>query len=84
MAVQANIDGAVTSTATTSTVGDIVVFDATTGKVIKSSGVNISSLNDAIAKAHTHANKEILDTYNKDQTALLATAKAEAQGWLIL
>ena len=80
MAVQANIDGAVTSTATTSTVGDIVVFDATTGKVIKSSGVNISSLNNAIAKAHTHANKEILDTYNKDQTALLATAKAEAQG----
>lgn len=80
MAVQANIDGAVTSTASTSTIGDIVVFDASTGKVIKSSGVNISSLNDVISKAHTHENKEILDSYNKDQTALLAAAKTEAQG----
>lgn len=79
MVVQANIDGAVTSTATTSTVGDIVVFDAVTGRVIKSSGVNISSLNDAIAKSHEHSNKAILDTYNKDQTALLEAAKTEAQ-----
>lgn len=79
MVVQANIDGAVTSTATTSTVGDIVVFDAATGRVIKSSGVNIASLNDAIAKSHEHANKAKLDTYNKSQTELLQTAKAEAQ-----
>lgn len=79
MVVQANIDGAVTSTATTSTVGDIVVFDAATGRVIKSSGVNIASLNDAIAKSHEHANKAKLDTYNKSQTELLQTAKTEAQ-----
>ena len=80
MVVQANIDGAVTSTATTSTVGEIVVFNAATGKVIKGSGVNISSLNDAISKAHTHANKAILDTYNKNQTQLLADAAITAQG----
>lgn len=79
MVVQANIDGAVTSTATTSTVGDIVVFDAATGRVIKSSGVNIASLNDAIAKSHEHSNKAVLDTYDKDQTALLEAAKTEAQ-----
>ena len=77
MVVQANIDGAVTSTATTSTVGDIVVFDAATGRVIKFSGVNIASLNDAIAKSHEHSNKAILDTYDKDQTALLEAAKTE-------
>lgn len=79
MVVQANVDGAVTSTATTSTVGEIVVFNAATGKVIKGSGVNISSLNDVISKAHTHANKDILDSYNKDQTQLLADAAATAQ-----
>lgn len=80
MVVQANVDGAVTSTATTSTVGEIVVFNAATGKVIKGSGVNISSLNDTISKAHTHANKAILDTYNKNQTQLLADAAITAQG----
>ena len=80
MVVQANVDGAVTSTATTSTVGEIVVFNAATGKVIKGSGVNISSLNDAISKAHTHTNKAILDTYNKNQTQLLADAATTAQG----
>lgn len=79
MVVQANIDGAVTSTTTTSTVGDIVVFDAVTGRVIKSSGVNIASLNDVIAKAHEHSNIAILNTYDKAQTALLETAKSEAQ-----
>lgn len=79
MVVQANIDGAVTSTAETSTVGEIVVFDAVTGKVIKGSGVQIASLNDAIAKAHEHSNKAILDSYDKTQTELLASAKTEAQ-----
>ena len=80
MVVQANIDGAVTSSANAATVGDIVVFDAVTGKIIKSSGVNISSLNDAIAKAHSHANATQLATYDKTQTELLAAAKSEAQG----
>ena len=79
MVVQANIDGAITSTAETSTVGEIVVFDAVTGKVIKGSGVKIASLNDAIAKAHEHSNKDVLDSYDKTQTELLAAAKTEAQ-----
>lgn len=79
MVVQANIDGAVTSTAETSTVGEIVVFDAVTGKVIKGSGVQIASLNDAIAKVHEHSNKDVLDSYDKTQTELLAAAKTEAQ-----
>ena len=79
MVVQANIDGAVTSTAETSTVGEIVVFDAVTGKVIKGSGVQIASLNDAIAKTHEHSNKAVLDSYDKTQTELLAAAKTEAQ-----
>ena len=79
MVLQANIDGAVTSAAETSTIGEIVVFDSVTGKVIKSSGVNISSLNDVIAKAHEHANKTVLDSYDKTQTELLAAAKAEAE-----
>lgn len=79
MVLQANIDGAVTSTADVTTVGEIVVFDAVTGRVIKGSGVNIASLNDAIAKAHEHSNKEVLDTFDKSQADILSTAKAEAQ-----
>ena len=80
MVLQANIDGAVTSAAETSTVGEIVVFDSVTGKVIKGAGVQIASLNDAIAKAHEHANATQLATYDKTQAELLAAAKAEAQG----
>lgn len=79
MVIQANIDGAVTSTADISTIGEIVVFDSVTGKVIKGSGVQIASLNDAIAKAHEHGNKAVLDSYDKSQTDLLANAKSEAQ-----
>lgn len=80
MIIQANIDGAVTSSADATTDGDIVVYDGITGKVIKSSTVNISSLNDAIAKAHEHSNKTQLDSFTMDQTGLLAQAKTEAQG----
>lgn len=79
MVLQANIDGAVTSTADVTTVGEIVVFDSVTGKVIKGSGVNIASLNDAIVKAHEHSNKTVLDSYDKTQTELLEVAKNEAQ-----
>lgn len=79
MVLQANIDGSVTSTADVTTVGEIVVFDAVTGRVIKGSGVQIASLNDAIAKAHEHSNKEVLDTYDKTQTQILEAAKTEAQ-----
>ena len=80
MVLQANIDGAVTSASETTTIGEIGVFDSVTGKVIKGAGVQIASLNDAIAKAHEHANKAVLDSYNKTQADLLAAAKAEAQG----
>ena len=79
MVLQANIDGAVTSTAETSTIGEIVVFDSVTGKVIKGAGVQIASLNDTIAKTHEHTNKDILDSYDKTQTELLNAAKAEAE-----
>lgn len=80
MVIQANIDGAVTSSADAATVGEIVVFDAVTGKVIKGSGVQIASLNDAIAKAHEHTNATQLATYDKTQAELLAAAKSEAEG----
>lgn len=79
MVLQANVDGAVTSASETSTIGEVVVFDSVTGKVIKGSGIQIASLSDAIAKAHEHANKAILDTYDKSQSDLLAAAKSEAQ-----
>lgn len=79
MVLQANIDGAVTSTSDVTTIGEVVVFDSVTGKVIKGSGIQISSLNDAIAKAHEHSNKNALDTYEKTQTELLAAAKEDAQ-----
>lgn len=79
MVLQANIDGAVTSASEITTVGEIVVFDSVTGKVIKGSGVQIASLNDAITKAHEHTNKTVLDSYDKTQTELLAAAKDEAQ-----
>ena len=79
MVLQANIDGAVTSSAETTTIGEIVVFDSVTGKVIKGAGVQIASLNDTIAKAHEHSNKAVLDSYDKTQTELLNAAKAEAE-----
>lgn len=80
MVIQANIDGAVTSAADATTVGEIVVFDSVTGKIIKGAGVHIDSLNDAIAKAHEHANAAQLATYDKTQAELLVAAKTEAEG----
>lgn len=80
MVLQANIDGAVTSASEVTTIGEIVVFDSVTGKVIKGAGVQIASLNDAIAKAHEHSNKTVLDSYDKTQSELLAAAKSEAEG----
>lgn len=76
--LQANIDGAVTG-AESSVDGEIVVFSGATGKVIKSSKINMTALNDAISKAHEHANKTQLDTYDKTQTELLQAASADAQ-----
>lgn len=77
MVVQANIDGAVTG-ADSSVDGHIVVFNGTTGKVIKDSNVTIASLNDAISKAHEHTNKTQLDTYTQTQDELLSSAHDDA------
>ena len=79
MVLQANVDGAVTSASEITTVGEIVVFDSVTGKVIKGSGIQIASLSDAIAKAHEHANASQLATYDKTQEELLTAAKTEAE-----
>ncbi len=78
LVLQANIDGAVTG-ADSSIDGEIVVFNGATGKVIKSSKINMTALSDAIAKAHKHANKNKLDTYDKTQAELLAEASKDAQ-----
>lgn len=77
MVVQANIDGAVTG-ADSAVDGHIVVFNGSTGKVIKDSNVTIASLNDAISKAHEHTNKTQLDTYTRTQTELLSDAHDDA------
>lgn len=78
LVLQANIDGAVTG-ADSSIDGEIVVFNGATGKVIKSSKINMTALSDVIAKAHEHANKDKLDTYDKTQTELLSEASIDAQ-----
>lgn len=79
MIIQANIDGAVTTAVESATVGEIVVFDSVTGKVVKGAGINISSLQEVIEKSHEHENKEVLDTYDKTQEQLLVSAKSDAQ-----
>lgn len=76
--LQANIDGAVTG-AESSIDGEIIVFSGSTGKVIKSSKINMTALNDAISKAHEHANKAILDSYDKTQSQLLEAVSTDAQ-----
>ena len=70
LVVQANVDGAVTGP-DASTDANIVVFDGTTGRKIKDSNVTIASVSDAIAKAHEHANKAVLDAFTKNETELL-------------
>lgn len=81
MVVQANIDGAVTGP-DVAVDANVVIFDGTTGKVIKDSNVTIAAVSDAIAKAHEHANKEKLDTYTKTQEELLAAAASDVDGKL--
>lgn len=77
--LQSNIDGAITSSDISSVDGEVVVMSGTTGKVIKSSKINISVLNNAVAKVHEHTNKEKLDTYTKTQEELLGMASSDAQ-----
>ena len=79
MIVQANIDGAVTSNAVSTTDSNLVIFDGTTGKIIKDSQISLTTLNDTISKAHTHDNKTVLDSYTKTETELLSTASTDAQ-----
>lgn len=77
--LQSNIDGAITSAEQSSVDGEIVVMSGATGKVIKSSKINMTALSNAIAKVHEHTNKAKLDTYTKTQTELLAEASQDAQ-----
>lgn len=79
LVVQANVDGAVTGP-DASTDANIVVFDGTTGRKIKDSSVTIASVSDAVAKAHEHANKTILDTFTKNETTLISELKTYADG----
>ena len=77
MVIQANIDGAVTG-ADASTDGHLVVWNGSTGKVIKDSEISIMSLNDALSKVHEHTNKTQLDSYTKTQSELLSDAHDDA------
>lgn len=79
LVVQANIDGAVTGP-DASTDANIVVFDGTSGRKIKDSSVTIASVSDAVAKAHEHANKAILDTFTKNETTLISELQSYADG----
>lgn len=76
---QTNIDGAVVGPAS-ATDDTLVLFNGTSGKQIKASAITATVLSDAIAKAHEHANKTQLDTYNKTQTELLEEASNAASG----
>lgn len=79
LVVQANVDGAVTGP-DASTDANIVVFDGTTGRKIKDSSITIASVSDAVAKAHEHANKAILDTFTKNETTLISELQSYADG----
>lgn len=79
LVVQANVDGAVTGP-DASTDANIAVFDGITGKKIKDSSVTIASVSDAIAKAHEHANKTILDSFTSTQSEIETAYKAYADG----
>lgn len=79
LVVQANVDGAVTGP-DASTDANIVVFDGITGKKIKDSSVTIASVSDAIAKAHEHTNKTILDSFTSTQSQIETAYKEYADG----
>jgi hypothetical protein len=78
MVVQANIDGAVTGPEVATNLS-IAVFDGTTGNKIKDGGISLDALKDAVDKAHTHANKEILDSFTKTQEQILSEAADTAE-----
>lgn len=68
--VQGNINGAVTG-ADSSTDGELVIFSGVSGKAIKNSGINVNAIEDTIAKAHEHTNKDILDSFTKTEDEIL-------------
>lgn len=76
--VQANINGAVTGT-DSSTDEEIVIFSGVSGKAIKNSGIDIQTLEDVIKKSHEHENKDILDSYTMTEEELLQTAEDTVQ-----
>lgn len=77
LVIQSNISGAV-SGPDASTDANLAAFDGITGKKLADSALSVSSVSDAVSKAHEHANKDVLDTYDKTQAELLAAAKEAA------
>lgn len=75
--VQTNIDGAVVGP-TSATDATVVLFDGATGKKIKGSTITLAQLTNAVTNAHTHANKENLDTYTKSMSTLTSDIEAAA------
>lgn len=75
--VQSNIDGAVVGPAS-ATDATVVLFDGATGKRIKGSTITLAQLTNAVTNAHTHANKENLDTYTKSMSTLTSDIEAAA------
>ena len=69
LVVQANTNGVVIGP-DSAIDANIAVFDGVTGKKIKDSTVTIASVQDAIAKAHEHTNKDILDSFTSTQTEI--------------
>ena len=79
LVVQANTNGVVIGP-DSAIDANIAVFDGVTGKKIKDSTVTIASVSDAIAKAHEHTNKEILDSFTSTQTQIETAYKEYADG----
>lgn len=75
LVVQANTNGVVIGP-DSAIDANIAVFDGVTGKKIKDSTVTIASVQDAIAKAHEHTNKDILDSFTSTQTEIETAYKA--------
>lgn len=63
--IQTNIDGAIVSPDTISTIDNLVIEAGTTGKTIKDSGISKSSVQTTIINSHTHSNKSTLDAINQ-------------------
>ena len=76
--VQVNIDGAVTGPESSAD-GEIVIFSGVSGKAIRNSGIDVKTLENVIAKAHEHENKEILDSFTMTEEELLQASEDTVQ-----